>query len=84
MPPGVEFVVARDTGPRVENSVADVQNALVEGAARRHQRPIALGGDCCQPIAGVAGLVLLAPAVSVAARAWTVAARPCGLRCTHP
>ena len=33
LPPGVEFVVARDTGPRVTNSVADVQNALVEGAA---------------------------------------------------
>src|SRR3954468_22098901 len=32
LPPGVEFVVARDTGPRVTNSVADVQNALVEGA----------------------------------------------------
>src|SRR5688572_20957658 len=33
LPPGVEFIVARDTGPRVTNSVADVQNALVEGAA---------------------------------------------------
>ena len=33
LPPGVEFVVARDTGPRVTNSVADVKNALVEGAA---------------------------------------------------
>ncbi|HEX6255413.1 MAG TPA: hypothetical protein VFZ70_06340 [Euzebyales bacterium] len=36
------------------------------------------------PVAGLAGLLLLAPAVSVAARAWTVAARPCVLRCTHP
>ncbi len=33
LPPGVELIVARDTGPRVSNSVADVQSALVEGAA---------------------------------------------------
>lgn len=29
---------------------------LVEGAARTGERPVALGGDCCQPIAVVAGL----------------------------
>ena len=29
---------------------------LVEGAARTGQRPVALGGDCCQPIAVMAGL----------------------------
>lgn len=29
---------------------------LVEGAARKGQRTIALGGDCCQPIAVMAGL----------------------------
>ena len=29
---------------------------LVEGAARNGQRPVALGGDCCQPIAVMAGL----------------------------
>jgi hypothetical protein len=29
---------------------------LVEGAARTGQRPIALGGDCCHPIAVMAGL----------------------------
>jgi len=28
----------------------------VEGAARAGQRPVALGGDCCQPIAVMAGL----------------------------
>ncbi len=33
LPPGVELLVARDAGPRVANSVADVQSALVEGAA---------------------------------------------------
>jgi arginase len=30
--------------------------ALVETAAREGQRPVALGGDCCQPIAVLAGL----------------------------
>ena len=29
---------------------------LVEGAARAGRRPVALGGDCCQPIAMMAGL----------------------------
>ena len=29
---------------------------LVEGASRKQQRPVALGGDCCQPIAVMAGL----------------------------
>jgi arginase len=29
---------------------------LVEGAARNDQRPVTLGGDCCQPIAVMAGL----------------------------
>lgn len=29
---------------------------LVEGAVRTGQRPVALGGDCCQPIAVMAGL----------------------------
>ena len=29
---------------------------LVEGAARAGERPVALGGDCCQPIAVMAGL----------------------------
>jgi arginase len=29
---------------------------LVEGAARKGQRPVTLGGDCCQPIAVMAGL----------------------------
>lgn len=29
---------------------------LVEGAARKGQRPVALGGDCCQPIGVMAGL----------------------------
>ncbi len=29
----------------------------VEGAARAGQRPVALGGDCCQPIAVMAGLI---------------------------
>src|SRR5688572_18726943 len=29
---------------------------LVEGGARKGQRPITLGGDCCQPIAVMAGL----------------------------
>jgi arginase len=29
---------------------------LVENAARKGQRPVALGGDCCQPIAVLAGL----------------------------
>jgi arginase len=29
---------------------------LVEGAARKGQQPVALGGDCCQPIAVMAGL----------------------------
>jgi arginase len=29
---------------------------LVEGAARKGQRPVALGGDCCPPIAVMAGL----------------------------
>jgi arginase len=29
---------------------------LVEGAVRSGQRPVALGGDCCQPIAVMAGL----------------------------
>ncbi len=33
LPPGVELIVARDAGPRVANSVADVQSALMEGAA---------------------------------------------------
>ncbi|HEX7085850.1 MAG TPA: efflux RND transporter permease subunit [Vicinamibacterales bacterium] len=33
LPPGVELIVARDAGPRVANSVADVQSALIEGAA---------------------------------------------------
>jgi arginase len=36
----------------VLRSLAD----LVEGAARRGQLPVALGGDCCQPIAVLAGL----------------------------
>ena len=30
--------------------------SLVEGAARRGERPVTLGGDCCQPIAVMAGL----------------------------
>jgi arginase len=29
---------------------------LVEGAARKGERPVTLGGDCCQPIAVMAGL----------------------------
>jgi arginase len=29
---------------------------LIEGAARQGRRPVTLGGDCCQPIAMVAGL----------------------------
>ena len=33
LPPGVDLIVARDAGPRVANSVADVQSALIEGAA---------------------------------------------------
>ncbi len=33
LPPGVDLITARDAGPRVANSVADVQSALVEGAA---------------------------------------------------
>ncbi|HEY8550236.1 MAG TPA: efflux RND transporter permease subunit [Vicinamibacterales bacterium] len=33
LPSGVELLVARDSGPRVSNSVADVKSALVEGAA---------------------------------------------------
>src|SRR5918994_1779562 len=32
LPAGVELITARDAGPRVANSVADVQGALVEGA----------------------------------------------------
>src|SRR5688572_17529301 len=32
LPSGVELITARDAGPRVANSVADVQGALVEGA----------------------------------------------------
>jgi arginase len=41
------------------NRTATVLRALttqIEGAARRGQRPVALGGDCCQPIAVMAGL----------------------------
>ena len=33
LPAGVELITARDAGPRVANSVADVQWALLEGAA---------------------------------------------------
>ena len=33
LPAGVELITARDAGPRVANSVADVQGALIEGAA---------------------------------------------------
>jgi HAE1 family hydrophobic/amphiphilic exporter-1 len=33
LPPGVQFEVVRDSGERVERSVANVQEALVEGAA---------------------------------------------------
>ena len=33
LPAGVELIAARDAGPRVANSVADVQSALIEGAA---------------------------------------------------
>ena len=33
LPAGVELITARDAGPRVANSVADVQYALIEGAA---------------------------------------------------
>jgi HAE1 family hydrophobic/amphiphilic exporter-1 len=33
LPAGVELITARDAGPRVANSVADVQSALIEGAA---------------------------------------------------
>ena len=33
LPSGVELITARDAGPRVANSVADVQSALLEGAA---------------------------------------------------
>ena len=33
LPPGVDLITARDAGPRVANSVADVQSALMEGAA---------------------------------------------------
>ena len=33
LPAGVELITARDAGPRVANSVADVQSALLEGAA---------------------------------------------------
>ena len=33
LPAGVELITARDAGPRVANSVADVQWALIEGAA---------------------------------------------------
>jgi hydrophobe/amphiphile efflux-1 (HAE1) family protein len=32
LPPGVKLLVARDAGPRVSNSVADVEAALIEGA----------------------------------------------------
>ena len=32
LPPGVDLLVARDAGPRVDNSVGDVEAALVEGA----------------------------------------------------
>ena len=32
LPAGVELVIARDAGPRVADSVADVESALVEGA----------------------------------------------------
>ncbi len=32
LPPGVELLLARDAGPRVDSSVADVESALVEGA----------------------------------------------------
>jgi hydrophobic/amphiphilic exporter-1 (mainly G- bacteria), HAE1 family len=32
LPAGVELITARDAGPRVANSVADVQGALIEGA----------------------------------------------------
>ncbi len=32
LPPGVELLLARDAGPRVDNSVADVEYALIEGA----------------------------------------------------
>ena len=32
LPPGADLLVARDSGPRVENSVGDVEAALVEGA----------------------------------------------------
>jgi HAE1 family hydrophobic/amphiphilic exporter-1 len=33
LPPGVDLVIARDAGPRVEHSVLDVEEALLEGAA---------------------------------------------------
>ncbi len=33
LPAGVELITARDAGPRVANSVSDVQGALIEGAA---------------------------------------------------
>ena len=32
LPPGVELVIARDAGPRVADSVSDVESALIEGA----------------------------------------------------